>query len=82
MPLHTLTSYQAELDATKCIGCGNCVEICPMETIKLDNSIAIINIEKCIGCGVCVHHCSEKAIYLKRTGPRDVFLPPKKISIQ
>ncbi len=79
MPFHTLTSYQAELDENKCIGCGNCIEICPMETIEMDKSIARINLEKCIGCGVCVHHCSEKAIYLKRTGPRDVFLPPKKV---
>jgi formate hydrogenlyase subunit 6/NADH:ubiquinone oxidoreductase subunit I len=80
LPFHTLTSYQAEIDEGNCVGCGICVEICPMETIELDNSIAKINLKKCIGCGVCVHHCPEKAIYLKRTGPRDVFLPPRKIS--
>jgi NAD-dependent dihydropyrimidine dehydrogenase PreA subunit/predicted transcriptional regulator len=80
LPLHTLTSYQAEIDEDNCVGCGTCVELCPMETIELDNLLAKINLEKCIGCGVCVHHCPEKAIYLKRTGPRDVFLPPKKIS--
>ncbi|MFW9949048.1 MAG: indolepyruvate ferredoxin oxidoreductase subunit alpha [Candidatus Thorarchaeota archaeon] len=81
MPFHTLTSYQAELDETKCIGCGNCIEICPMETIDMNNTIVKINLDKCIGCGVCVHHCPEKAIYLKRIGPRDVFLPPKKVRV-
>jgi heterodisulfide reductase subunit A-like polyferredoxin len=80
MPLHTITSYQAEIKEDLCIGCGTCVEICPMETIELIDLLANINLEICIGCGVCVHHCPEKAIVLKRIGPRDVFLPPKRIS--
>ena len=79
-PLHTLTSYLAKIIPDNCIGCGTCVEKCPMETIELVDATAVINEEKCIGCGVCAHHCPEKAIKLERTGSREVFLPPVRIT--
>ncbi|MBY8983883.1 MAG: 4Fe-4S binding protein [Candidatus Lokiarchaeota archaeon] len=77
MPLHTVSSYLAEVDEELCVGCGTCLEMCPMETIYAKDNIAIVDIDKCIGCGVCAHHCPEEAIHLKRTGPRDVIIPPK-----
>jgi len=79
MPLHTLTSYIAEINEEDCVGCGVCVEKCPMETIDLVDDIAIINTEKCIGCGACVHQCPSDAIELNRTGLRDVYVPPPKL---
>jgi ferredoxin len=81
MPLHTISSYLAEVDEGLCTGCGTCIEMCPMETISAKDNIAIVNTEKCIGCGVCAHHCPEEAIHLKRTGPREVFIPPKKVQV-
>ena len=79
MPLHTVSSYIAEVDEELCVGCATCLEVCPMETIYSENNKAIVDPEKCIGCGLCAHHCHEDAIHLKRTGPRDVFIPPAKI---
>ena len=75
-PINTLTSYLANVDSGICIGCGTCVEKCPMEAIDLVDTIAVVNEEKCIGCGVCVHHCPEEAMNLNRTGLRTVFIPP------
>jgi len=82
MPLHTISSYLAKVDEEVCIGCGTCVEKCPMETIDLEDSIANVNDEKCIGCGVCAHHCPEGAIHLERIGSRHVFIPPKKLKTE
>jgi len=79
MPYHTQTSYLAVVNEEECIGCGTCVEKCPMETISLIDDIAKINSEKCIGCGVCAHHCPQEAIKLEYN-KRDVFIPPKKIA--
>ncbi|MFX1410544.1 MAG: 4Fe-4S binding protein [Promethearchaeota archaeon] len=79
MPLHTISSYLAKVDDELCIGCGTCVEKCPMETIDLEDSLANVNDDKCIGCGVCAHHCPEEAIHLERIGPRHIFVPPKKL---
>ena len=81
-PLHTMSSYIANVDEELCIGCGTCVEKCPMETIDLVDTIAVVNEDMCIGCGVCAHHCPEEAMHLKRIGPRPVFIPPKKIEIE
>jgi NAD-dependent dihydropyrimidine dehydrogenase PreA subunit len=78
MPYHCHTSYLAQINDEACVGCGTCVNKCPMETIHLENAIAVLNKDKCIGCGVCVHHCPEQAISLKRTGLREVFVPPPK----
>ncbi len=79
-PYHCYTSYLAKVKESECIGCGTCVEKCPMEAIDLIDAVAIINENKCIGCGVCTHHCPEKAITLNRTGPREVYVPPLKIT--
>jgi len=79
LPFSTLTSYIAKLNKDDCLGCGICVEKCPMETIVIFDGIASINQEKCIGCGVCAHHCPEGAIKLERTGPRHVFVPTSRI---
>ncbi len=79
-PFHTISSYLANVSEEDCIGCGTCVEKCPMEAIELEDETASIDVDRCIGCGVCAYHCPEEAIHLKRTGQRDVFIPPNKIS--
>jgi len=73
---HTLTSYIARIDESKCVGCGICVEKCPIEAVSLINGIAHNDEHKCIGCGVCVHHCPEGARTLERTELREIYLPP------
>ncbi|MHA1472663.1 MAG: DUF362 domain-containing protein [Promethearchaeota archaeon] len=80
-PYHCYTSYLAEVDGGSCVGCGTCVEKCPMEAIDLVDNIAVINSSRCIGCGVCVHHCPEEAMKLNRTGNREVFVPPPKLKV-
>jgi MinD superfamily P-loop ATPase len=77
-----MSSYLARVEDDSCIGCGTCVEKCPLETIVLKDTIAVVNEDKCIGCGVCAHHCPEEAIHLERIGPRHVFIPPKKIEVE
>jgi ferredoxin/DNA-binding HxlR family transcriptional regulator len=79
-PFHTMTSYMAKSNYEQCIGCGTCVEKCQMEAISLTNDHAEINEERCIGCGVCAHLCPEHAMTIERTGPREIFILPPKIS--
>jgi len=53
----------AKVDADKCDACGSCVDVCPVEAIKL-NDKAVINADECIDCGTCVDECPNEAIAL------------------
>lgn len=44
-----------------CIGCGQCVKLCPKDNIRLENGRAVIGMN-CIGCLGCVQYCPQKAI--------------------
>ncbi len=80
MPYHCYSSYIPKLNDEECIGCGTCVQMCPMEALELEDAVAVFDEERCIGCGVCAYNCPEDAIKMKRTGLRKVFVPPPKKS--
>ncbi len=73
------TNYLSYIDKEKCIGCGTCMEKCPVDAIEGDdNNKAERNADWCIGCGVCAHFCPENAISLLE-GRRTVFVPPPRL---
>lgn len=45
----------------KCIGCGECVKICPFEACELTPEGIITETEICTGCGMCADVCPAKA---------------------
>ncbi len=46
-----------------CVGCGICVDNCPMNAITQDdNMIAFINDAGCIRCGKCHDVCPQEAV--------------------
>ena len=56
-----------EKDDDKCIDCGACVSICPMDALTLDEAhTVVLDEEKCNGitCGLCVDACPQRAIRL------------------
>ncbi len=46
-----------------CIGCGECMEICPQEALHLDSETNFIDRSKCVACGKCVEVCPSKAMH-------------------
>lgn len=50
-----------EIDKELCIGCGDCLYICPVGAICLKEGKAIVD-EKCVCCGACVGECLQQAI--------------------
>jgi UDP-glucose 4-epimerase len=46
-----------------CTGCGQCVSVCPIENISLENGIATIG-DRCLGCGTCAGVCDNGQLSL------------------
>ncbi len=56
-----------EKDDDKCVDCGACVSLCPMDALKFSEGYAVVlDEERCNGitCGLCVDACTMKAIRL------------------
>ncbi|MFA6537266.1 MAG: [FeFe] hydrogenase, group A [Patescibacteria group bacterium] len=53
-------------DQTKCIGCENCLNICPTEFLSMNKNKKVeVSSEKtkdCINCGQCIVHCPVGAM--------------------
>ncbi|HEX4600650.1 MAG TPA: NAD(P)-binding domain-containing protein, partial [Gemmatimonadales bacterium] len=59
------------IDATRCIGCGACVEVCPEGDVLavIGGKAAIVNGHKCIGHGLCAEVCPVGAITIVMASP-------------
>jgi ferredoxin len=49
----------------KCTACGACIEVCPTDTIDMDNGKAFVKIENCRNCKKCMIACPENAFVLE-----------------
>ena len=53
------------LDASHCVGCGNCATVCPHGVFNIENRIAVIvDKDGCMECGACAKNCPENALSL------------------
>lgn len=51
------------IDKNKCVGCGKCIALCPMNNLKLADQKASAG-ERCTMCYRCINSCPNKAITL------------------
>jgi len=55
--------YKPEVDAEKCIGCEECVDVCPVDVYEIQDEKSVpVNGEECLGCESCVEVCEQEAI--------------------
>lgn len=67
-----------KVDASRCIGCRICEQVCPVQAIEMVNGKAIIDPEKCTGCGLCVEQCPTGAISLQQNATGEKALDTTK----
>ncbi|MCX5830674.1 MAG: 4Fe-4S dicluster domain-containing protein [Deltaproteobacteria bacterium] len=72
-PVHT-TNFLPEVQVSDCVGCGKCVNICPVEAMGIvsandprmpEKKKALLNEETCLGCGLCKQACQGNHISMK-----------------
>jgi NAD-dependent dihydropyrimidine dehydrogenase PreA subunit len=66
------------IDETKCNGCGLCVDLCPLDTLRMDEGGEKATIkypEDCMTCYTCELKCPSGAIFVhpyKEVVPRSI----------
>ena len=56
-------SDKFRVDEDKCIGCGKCEKLCPMNNIKIEDKKVVQN-NQCIMCYRCINNCPKQAMTL------------------
>ncbi len=60
--------FTVTVDAPKCEGCEECVDVCPVEVFEMENDKSVpVNADECLGCESCVEVCEPGAITVEET---------------
>ena len=58
--------WNVSVDADKCVGCGDCVDVCPVEVYELNDGKSVpAHEDECLGCESCVEVCEANAIVVE-----------------
>lgn len=61
-PMSYFSLMRVTVDADKCVSCGKCKKVCPMNVDVTDNSRKRLNGTECILCHECIDLCPKKAL--------------------
>ena len=63
-PMSYFSIFRIKVDEKKCISCGKCERVCPMDVKVPSNSLKKENATECILCMKCVEVCPKNALKL------------------
>lgn len=61
-PMSYFALFRIKCDKSKCVSCGKCKKVCPMDVDVTDNSRKRKNGTECILCMECVKNCQKDAL--------------------
>jgi len=69
----TTSPEKAFVIADLCNGCGDCVPMCPVNAITIQEGKAKIDPFQCVGCGACVPVCPKEAIDFRNSTIKQII---------
>jgi ferredoxin len=50
------------INKEECTGCGNCIEVCPPQALRIEDGKVCLREDLCEECGFCASECPVEAI--------------------
>lgn len=69
-------NYYAVAKMNTCDGCELCVDRCPVNAVRVNDVIPVVETPICIGCGLCVTGCPTGTLSLVRKSENEIIEPP------
>lgn len=63
-PASYFSLLRVKNDTSRCVSCGRCRKVCPMDVDMVDNSRGRKNGTECILCFQCMEECPQKALHV------------------
>lgn len=63
-PASYFSLLRVKNDEEKCVSCGKCKKVCPMDVDMIDNSRKRLNGTECILCTNCIDECPKNSLHL------------------
>ncbi len=57
-----------------CLGFGDCVQVCPVQALRIEEQLVKVDYNKCIGCGKCVEVCPRNVLELVEVTSPDLYV--------
>ena len=64
-----------------CIGCSNCMRVCPTEALRVRNGKAVLYENRCIDCGECFKVCPVNAIIIEQDDFTKIFNYKRRVAL-
>jgi len=75
------SGFFAEIDSSKCINCGKCMEVCHFDAVSKNKETHSIDSIKCEGCSYCFNVCPANAIEMKDAFAGKTFISKTRVGM-